>query len=222
MLRDIRRTPFALLFFGLSLVCVYPMLVFPKGDLELLINHYHTPGLDLFFKYITHLGDGTLLAILAIGALFYNYYFAIVTIFSIIMQSVVVSLFKRWIFNGMPRPTAFFPEGTMLNFVDGVDVHKINSFPSGHTATAFTFFLLLIWLIGFRRRWVSVLFFILAFCVGYSRVYLLQHFVVDVWFGALFGVVSVLLAIWITDLLIPKARIQQLSANSLRGFFGSK
>jgi len=210
------------LFFGFSLLFAYPILIFPKGELELLINHYHAPGLDLFFKYVTHLGDGTLLVILGFGALFYNYYFTIITIFSIIMQSVVVSLFKRWILSGMPRPAAFFPEGTTLNFVDGVDIHKINSFPSGHTATAFSLFLLLVLLVGPKQTWASILFFFLAFCVGFSRVYLLQHFVVDVWFGALFGVVSVLFAIWISVLLFPKTKIQQLTANSLRGSIGRK
>jgi len=222
MLREIFRSPFSILFLGFSLLFIYPILVFPKGELEFLINEFHTPGLDLFFKNITNLGDGICLAILTIGLLYYNYYYAVITVFSIIIQSMLVSLFKQWIFSGVLRPLSFFPEGTILNYVDGVEVLKINSFPSGHTATAFSLFLLLMLFTGQKRPWFAGLAFALAFCVGFSRVYLLQHFVVDVWFGAFFGVSSVLVAIWMSDLLFSKSTIQKLSTNSLRGFISKK
>ena len=218
-MREIFRTPFAILFFGFIILFIYPLLVFPKGELELLINQYHTPGFDLYFKYITNLGDGTFLAMLFVAMLFYNYYFSLVTVFFIVNQSLIVSLFKRWIFSGMPRPSLFFPEGTTLNFVDGVEVLKLNSFPSGHTATAFSLFFLLSIILGKKFSWISGLFFFLAFSVGFSRVYLMQHFVVDAWFGAIFGVVSVVLAIWVIEVFFSEKRIQKLSTSSLRGLF---
>jgi membrane-associated phospholipid phosphatase len=72
-----------------------------------------------------------------------------------------------------------------------------NSFPSGHTSTAYTLALLLAFLV--RRRFAIFLFPLLAFLVGYSRVYLAQHFVTDVLAGTVIGILSSWLALVIYD-----------------------
>lgn len=201
---------------GTSIIFLYPVLFFPKGEFELFINQFHYPELDLFFKYITHLGDGSLLAVLLVALLFYNYYLAILTAFTITFQSIIISLFKRWVFVGLERPLAFFDEGVALNLVDGVDVHSSNTFPSGHTATGFALFALLFIVIGNRRVIFSTGLFILAFLIGFSRVYLLQHFVIDVYFGAIFGVISVVLGLYFTAILFNGDKLDTLKRTSLR------
>jgi len=215
-MKDFLYSKFMVLCIGATVIFLYPLVFFPKGELELLINKFHYPALDLFFKYSTHLGDGSLLAVLLFGSLFYNYYTAILTAFTIIFQSILVSIFKRWIYRGLERPLAFFDESVTFNFVDGVDVHSSNTFPSGHTATGFALFALLFIAIKNRGTIVSTLLFILALIVGFSRVYLLQHFVADVYFGALFGILSVILGLYLIGVLFSDQRLDIFKRTSLR------
>lgn len=84
-------------------------------------------------------------------------------------------------------------DNSLLHFVPNVDVHSFHSFPSGHTATMFCFAVLLSLLL--RKRWISIVLLVLAVLVGYSRIYLLQHFLMDVAVGAAVGVI-VTWAVW--------------------------
>ena len=72
--------------------------------------------------------------------------------------------------------------------VDGVVLHAgFSSFPSGHTMSAFAVFSLLAFFASHSKRQIF-LFVSLAILVAASRVYLIQHFVADVWMGSLLGV----------------------------------
>jgi hypothetical protein len=93
MTKEFLRSPFIAFCLGMLWILAYPLLFFPKGELVLLINQHHTPYLDLFFKYITYFGDGSIMAILLIGLLFFSYKLSILTTFSVLFQSVLVSLF---------------------------------------------------------------------------------------------------------------------------------
>lgn len=190
------------------------MIFWPKGELIVLINEYNNGFLDIFFKYITFLGDGIVMAILLVILLFVNYKLTIVTAISILIQSIIVSVFKRWLFADLPRPTALL-EGIDWHFVEGVDVHGSNTFPSGHTTTGFALCALLVIIFQNRSVLLSLLLFLLAFLVGFSRVYLLQHFVIDVYFGAAFGVLSVVLSLIIVDRFFSTQKLHELSKKSL-------
>ena len=201
---------------GTTIVLTYPVLFFSKGELELLINHNHTAGLDVFFRYITHLGDGSLLAILLVVLLFINYSSTILATFAIVLQAIFVSIFKRWILKDLERPLAFFGDDVTLNFVEGVNVHSSNTFPSGHTATAFALFALIFIVINNRGIIISSLFFLLSFSVGLSRVYILQHFIIDAYFGAIFGLASVVIALLFVEKLFSEMQWARLNQSSLR------
>lgn len=214
MTREFLRSPFITFCVAMLFILAYPLLFFPKGELVVLINQHHAEGLDLFFKYITYFGDGSIMAILLVVLLFFSYKLSILTAFSILFQSVLVSLFKRWLFKGLERPTAYF-DGIDWNFVEGVNVHGSNTFPSGHTATGFALFALLVVIFDNRNYILSLLFFLMASFVGLSRVYLLQHFVVDIFFGAIFGILSVVLALILMDKFFPKEQLDNLHRKSL-------
>ena len=63
--------------------------------------------------------------------------------------------------------------------------------------TIFGFCAVLAYLI--HNKFLCLLFFILALLVGISRMYLLQHFFMDVYVGAIFGAVSLYISTWILD-----------------------
>ena len=63
---------------------------------------------------------------------------------------------------------------------------QFNSFPSGHTVTAFSAAIVILYLTK-NKNW-SILLFIVALAVGYSRMYLSEHFFEDVIVGSVIGV----------------------------------
>ncbi len=198
-MKDFLKGPFSYLLFALLVTGVYFVFFIQKGSFELFVNENHAPLMDEFFKYYTYLGDGAILGLILIIFLFYRFRLALITIFSIFFQSVFVSLFKRVIFNGLPRPIKFFGDHVSLHLVNGVDIHSINTFPSGHSTTAFALAALLALAFGQdKQSWGMVLFF-MALLVGFSRVYLLQHFFIDIYGGALIGYLSVLFGIYIME-----------------------
>ena len=85
----------------------------------------------------------------------------------------------------MPRPTTYFDNAEVLHLVEGVKTHAMNSFPSGHTITAFAVFMILILIV--KNNFLKALFVVVAILAGWSRVYLSQHFLGDVLSGALIG-----------------------------------
>lgn len=163
------------------------------GDVVLWINARHTVQGDFFFKYWTYLGDGVILGAVALYFLFthlWRFYFMLL---AIALQTAFVHIFKQWLYAGEPRPKTFFEDQIdQLNFVEGVTVRGYDSFPSGHTATAFVLGMVLIW-VSKNLYWRFVLI-VSAILVGISRIYILQHFARDVFFGSIFGILAVLLA----------------------------
>ena len=96
------------------------------------------------------------------------------------------NVFKRVLFDGTPRPKKYFEELNIpLEFIEGVKVHHWNSFPSGHTITVFSWCTLLFLVVENRRCFY--LFFPISVLVSFSRIYLLQHFLIDIIAGALIG-----------------------------------
>jgi undecaprenyl-diphosphatase len=61
-----------------------------------------------------------------------------------------------------------------------------SSFPSGHTASAFA--MATIFALYLKRNYLSISLLLTAFLIGYSRIYLGHHFLVDVLVGAIIGI----------------------------------
>jgi membrane-associated phospholipid phosphatase len=171
------------------------LTLIPKGEVEKFINSYHNDFLDHFFLIITELGDGTVLSLVIFLLFFKKIYYGILSTACFLASTFVVQLTKRFAFPDSPRPLRFFEPTIHLHYVDGLEIHSYFSFPSGHTSGAFTIFCLLAIFIG--KKHTDVVFFFLAFLVGFSRMYLLQHFFMDTYFGAIFGVATVCLIYYI-------------------------
>lgn len=188
------------------------MMATNHGDFVLWLSYRHFAIGDLFFKYWTNLGDGLLLAIVALYFLFTNLYRFYYILIAIALQTIFVHIFKQWLFAGEPRPKTFFADRLNdLNFVEGVNVRGYDSFPSGHTATAFVLAFVLISLC--KNKVVNVVIFIAAVLVGISRVYIIQHFLRDIYFGSVFGILAALLA-WM--IMRPYSDLQKLNRGILK------
>lgn len=172
-----------MMFFVLSLVLIS---FYNKQHLHLIMNKYNSPFFDVFFKYITYLGDGVLFGILFLVFLFIKKRIAYVFAISGIITLLVTHLFKQIIFKGLPRPTGFFGV-EKLHLIEGVEMAFQNTFPSGYTTTAFTIFTILCLCkdkCNFQYLWV-----LLAIIAGVSRVCLSQHYWIDIFVGSFIGII---------------------------------
>ncbi|HEY1112255.1 MAG TPA: phosphatase PAP2 family protein [Chitinophagaceae bacterium] len=173
------------------------LFIYGKKDSFVLINGFYDPKLDYFFQYVTYLGDGLIYIPIVVYCLFWNQKYLVPVIAGIIICTVLTHFLKRVVFPDELRPISLEVEKVIIHKVEGVPVHRQHSFPSGHTSTAFTVALLLVSVMK-RKIWAFILPMV-AFLVGYSRVYLAQHFVTDVTVGMLIGIISAYLALLIYD-----------------------
>jgi len=164
-----------------------------KASSFIALNSFHPFWLNVFFINYTFMGDG----IFAIGLIaVMAFYFkkkkeAIALLYAFIFSELMVQFIKNLV--NAPRPRLFFEPGQYLYFVDQVSLANNSSFPSGHTATAFAIATVFIILIK-NKKWQLPLL-AAAVLVGYSRIYLAQHFLMDVLIGAVIGIASGLLAV---------------------------
>ncbi|MEX0986951.1 MAG: phosphatase PAP2 family protein [Bacteroidales bacterium] len=166
------------------------VLIYTRMETHMAINSFHTSFLDNLMKYWTHLGDGLMQIIVVSGLLFISirYFFTGLTAF--LSVGLAAQFFKRLVFIDFPRPVKFFEihnPGYQLYLVPDVDVLTWLSFPSGHAATAFGLFFSMALLTKSRALQAGL--FIIAAGVGYSRVYLSHHFLMDVVAGAFLGMI---------------------------------
>jgi membrane-associated phospholipid phosphatase len=186
--RWVLATYFLFLVIGLVLVQLYG-----KADIHIFINRNSNQTTDFIFKYFTHLGDGIFAVIIALALLFIRFRESIMQLLGFVLSGLFTQLLKRFVFSGMPRPIAYFEGIYDLHLVEGISIAKYNTFPSGHTATAFALAFCLIFTTS--NRPLQFLYLIIAILVGYSRMHLSVHFLPDVLAGSALGVISAIIAV---------------------------
>jgi membrane-associated phospholipid phosphatase len=172
----------------LILICIsgFFLFTYSKTDIHLFINSIHHPIFDFFFKYFTYVGDGIAFVVIALIALFVSKRFSLQIIITGLLVGIISQFFKKVVFGPTPRPSAFFENlNIQLYYIEGVDMHTAFSFPSGHTTAIFaiTTSILLIQ----KNMKYDFLLLLIAILVGYSRMYLSQHFLMDVFAGSILG-----------------------------------
>jgi membrane-associated phospholipid phosphatase len=177
--------PYGLMLFGLG---IYQIL-YRQGIIALEINRYYSSQADLFFKYFTHLGDGVFCISAGVLLLLWARYKGILVLASYAISGILAQLIKNFGFPKEPRPVEYFA-GMIdsLHTVPGVELAHWHSFPSGHTTSGFAFFALIaVWV---RPPLLKLLCLLAATTVAFSRMYLLQHFLVDVYAGSILGTLT--------------------------------
>lgn len=173
-------------YLAVALIAIVLLLILDHGDEVLWLNAHRHPVFDVFNKYWTFFGDGWIFAVVFLALITTRWRHAVSLVVLGAVQLIVSAVLKRVIFKEVPRPKVFFAGKEPLVFIEGVRVHGHFSFPSGHTMTAFAIATFLALIID-DRRW-SLLLLIMATLVAVSRIYLLQHFLVDVTAGSSIGI----------------------------------
>lgn len=155
---------------------------------------WHSDALDRVFWFGSYSGLGQVQVIAALPLLFFR---AWRPLFWQILGCVLgpglvfVHTFKR-----------LMPRDRPSQLLDSLpqEPHRLGSFPSGHTTTAFAIATVL-WLYGARigNRWMGAAGFVWATLVGLSRIYRGVHWPSDVLAGACLGIAGGIVVFWIAE-----------------------
>ena len=170
------------------IICGFFVIQFPKAEVHLWLNQYHSAFFDNFFKYITNLGDGIFLPLYIAIMLMIRFRDTILLVVVFLLSGLLVQVLKRLVFGDVARPMKYFQGNQQLHLVNDIHQYCCNSFPSGHSATAFGIFLC--FALAVKQNWLKSVMLILACLIAYSRVYLSQHFLIDIMGGSLIGIIT--------------------------------
>lgn len=162
-----------------------------KGEAHLIINQHRAEFFDHFFFWATYLGDGYTVVVIVVLLCFIKYRHALLMAVSNIIAALVTQTLKHTLFADQVRPKKYFEGIAELKLIPWVENYSYNSFPSGHTTAAFATFLCLALIT--ENKILKLLMFAIALTIGFSRVYLSQHFLNDIMAGSAIGVVITLL-----------------------------
>ncbi|MFN7013331.1 MAG: phosphatase PAP2 family protein [Bacteroidia bacterium] len=174
-----------------------------KIEAHIFINQYHHPFFDTIFYYATYLGDGIFVVITLIIAAFFNVRLALLILASYALSAGITQGLKHLFFDDWMRPAGIFEANAQLQqlyLIPGVELNYHNSFPSGHSTSAFALFFSLS--IFSSKKTIQFLLLVIAVLTAYSRVYLSQHFFIDIYAGSFIGTICSLLVYqyWIAEL----------------------
>ena len=188
--------PFLVPTLVLALVLGIALLITPKAELHLALCQPHTTGLDTIIPIITNLVDW-LPYLCVILLLFDRVGWATFLASNLLLSTVIVQPIKHIVC--APRPLTWFAENmpdVTLPLVEGVRMNHWLSFPSGHTTTFFVlFYSLSIILCAENVTGKMILSFLCFLCASfgaYTRIYLSQHFALDIFAGILIALFSTL------------------------------
>jgi len=195
---------YGITYFVLILFLFGLLFIYPKLELHLLLNSWHTGIQDVFFKYYSMLAEWPLY-VLALLPLFWRKYK--ITIFFALCElsgGAMLQILKHTF--SFDRPICAFENyhEMILPLVQGVNMHHSNSFPSGHASTFFVFCTCCALILAYhykkrehhsRKTWLLfnlelLALLILATLGAYSRVYLSQHWLFDVCVGSIIGFIT--------------------------------
>ena len=183
---------------ALTIACMFFLIFYSKADTFIIMNGFHTSLLTIIFQIITFCGDGLFIIIVfTIIMISFKKHrdLGIILLISYLSSGLLSQVIKQFVTS--PRPSVYFESLHYAYYLDTFSNCRIGfrSFPSGHTASAFAMVTVLT--SYFKKRHVWALCLLFAVAIGYSRIYLAHHFLIDVLVGALIGVLSgTLSVIW--------------------------
>ncbi|MFI5161601.1 MAG: phosphatase PAP2 family protein [Sphingobacteriales bacterium] len=178
-------------------VCLVIKLAFTREQIYFTVNGINNPYTDFIAPFVTDLGNGWMAVAIAATLVLFSYRKALIVAGAFVFTSLSAQIFK-YIFDA-PRPKLYFKDQlSKIHFVKAVEILSYHSFPSGHTVTAFMLAVILTYW-SKNKAWGPV-FLLVAICVGFSRMYLSEHFFEDVVPGSVVGfILTILWLYWIEN-----------------------
>ena len=153
----------------------------------------HSAGLDYVFLVFSYLGLGQVEALIAASFLAFRKtrHYALPMLATVLASSLFAQIPKHLLSRDRPSRLAIaHPQEDWLS----------NSFPSGHTTSAFAFAFMMVFLtFGTKRAWAGGLCLLMAILVGISRIYRGVHWPSDVIAGMFFGCATAAIVYLILD-----------------------
>ena len=167
-------------------------LLFPKFGIHQWLNGYHNFLLDTFFSWITFIGDGIIAVLISVVFFVYDKKKGLLILSTFLLSSLLAQLLKNFVFDDFMRPFYYIQAGSIqVPIIEGVKMHSRNSFPSGHTTTIFALTTMIS--IFYESKKIGFYLLLIAVLVGYSRIYLSQHFLEDTLAGSIIGFMTSLI-----------------------------
>jgi membrane-associated phospholipid phosphatase len=175
------------------IACLIIKITYTREEIYFSVNKLYTHTGDFVFPYLTDLGEGYMVITLTLIMLCLSYRKCLLLGTSFAISGILVQIVKH-IYHA-PRPVIYFEkDAALIHYVKGIRMMEYNSFPSGHTVTAFSAAVVLSY-ISVNKRY-GFIFLLLAIGVAYSRMYLSQHFFEDVTAGSILGTFCTIM--WVT------------------------
>jgi membrane-associated phospholipid phosphatase len=176
---------FFLGYFFLLVIAVTILLTDTKEAGFILLNPYHSDFLNFVFEGVTLLGDGLFTVAFCVVLLFVKKrYLSFIVFLSFATSGILTQVIKDFVSEA--RPALFLQKTNYPYFIDHVTLHNFHSFPSGHSTSAFALVSIIAFAVKDKKYAIPLL--ALGTLVAYSRIYLGQHFLIDVTVGSFIGV----------------------------------
>ena len=191
------------LFFLATLLLVignlYLLSTSQQGDALVAINGTRNDTLDVVFLIGTRFAEPVAYAAVALLVSAFSYRKAVFALVAGASAGIVAGIFK--VIFAQARPMRWFYDNynetwhSLNRFEEALQSwDTASSFPSGHTASAFALYGFLAFNARAGKLPVTIFCLALAAMVGFSRMYLLYHFLRDVTAGAFIGLLMAMVA----------------------------
>jgi membrane-associated phospholipid phosphatase len=180
---------FYLLYLTVLFIASYYLFSIEKLTLHRNINSIVGNKIwDNFNVYFTHVGDGVFAILIALSVLLFNIKKGTYVLVSYLVAGSITAFLKNFIFsdNRPHHVFDYYHKDIFIKYIEGVEMLGENSFPSGHATTAFVTFTALALLS--KNPVLKVLCLAVAVNAAFTRTYLSQHWLVDIYTGSLIGV----------------------------------
>lgn len=181
------------------LLGIIPLIFMHKYTINVWVNHnianYST---DPFFIFYSNCFEGYIHVVTILVFAFISRRKFFLFLVQALLVGILIFLLKEVVFGNIPRPTKLLGYETFSHILKDTSVYKENfSFPSGHTMSAFAVMSMFAYLS--KSHMFQLFLFLFAFVAAFSRIYLLQHFFIDTYFGMILGFLTTVIALKILD-----------------------